>query len=79
MAYELKIEIYRIQEDKFASPLAEAPEDLSIHHNKNDVILIIGKDVWVKDYNNEEPDTYRKAIYSPEFIKINPWLFEKQK
>lgn len=77
MGYTLKIEQYKILKEEFVTPLAEAPRGLTVSHKKNDPVFIIGDDVWVKNYNIDEDDTYSKAIYSPEFVRINPWLFEK--
>jgi len=44
----------------------------------NDFVLIIGDEVWIQDKNFGKFGQYIQAIYSAEFVRINPLLFEKQ-
>jgi hypothetical protein len=82
MKHILKIEIYKILKEEFVTPLAEAPVDLTANYHKNDIIIIIGEEAWVTNRNletDETDDIYSLAVYSPEFVRINPWLFKKVK
>lgn len=83
MSYSTKIEIYRIKNAEFVTPLAQAPESKIARHSVGDFVIVINNEVWVKDksatYTGEsiDRDDYQKAVYSPAFVRINPSIFER--
>jgi hypothetical protein len=79
MGYIKKIEIYKIINAEFATPLACDPEIRKAGYNKGDFVFIIENEVWVTNNNLLEDDAYSLAIYSPGFVRMNTSLFEKIK
>ena len=80
MSYTKLIEVYRITNCDFVSPLAVAPATQAYKHKMGDFIFIIVGNVWIKngETNTEEnPNQYSLAAYSAEFVKLNKFLFEK--
>ena len=81
MSYTKIIEIYRITNCDFVSPLAIAPATQVYRHDVGDFLFIIDNAVWIKNtrITSDElnPDEYSQAAYSPEFVRINNKLFEK--
>ena len=43
-----------------------------------DFIMIVDDIVWVYDYSEDKKEHYSQATYNPEFVRLNPNLFEKQ-
>jgi hypothetical protein len=78
MSYTKKIEVYKILNDEFVTPLACAPETKKAQYYKGDFLYIIDNQVWVTNNNLLEEDEYSLAIYSPAFVRMNPSIFEKQ-
>jgi hypothetical protein len=75
MSYEKSIEVYRFKEN-IVTPLASNP-DKNADCGLGDLVLIIDRDVWVRDWNAEREEQFAKAIYGPEFVRINPQIFDK--
>ena len=69
------IEIYR-QKIELKTPVANSNRVANC--NIGDYIIIIDDVVWVYDYCDEKNEHYSQASYYPEFIRLNPNLFEKQ-
>lgn len=69
------VEIYRLAQP-FNTPLYENAEKIA-NCGVGDFVLIIGDDVWVQDNNEKENAQFVQAIYSVEFVRINPLLFSK--
>ena len=76
MSYTKVIEIYKILNSDFVTPLAEAPEEKKAKYIDGDLVIIFDNEVWVEDHNNGT-DEYSKAVYSPAFVRLNKMLFEK--
>ena len=53
-------------------------ESLIANCQVGDFVLIIGDEVWIQDVNDNKFGQYIQAIYTAEFVRINPLLFEKQ-
>jgi hypothetical protein len=79
MGYTLKIEIYRIINEEFVTPLACDPEIKKAGYYNGDFLFIIDNEVWVTNNNLIENDEYSLAVYSPAFVRMNTTLFEKIK
>lgn len=80
MLYTKLIEVYKITNCDFVSPLAIAPATQTYKHKMGDFIFIIDGNVWIKDgkTNTEKtPNQYSLAAYSAKFVAINKFLFEK--
>lgn len=76
MKTDTPIEIYKIKEN-FNSPLER-------DHNKiassgiGDYLLIINDEVWIRNWDDSKEDNFSKVVYSADFVRINPAIFEKQ-
>lgn len=75
MSYIKKIEIYKILNSDFVTPLSVAPKEKNAKYINSDFIFLFDDQVWVRNRDNE--DEYALAIYSPEFVRLNTMLFEK--
>ena len=53
-------------------------ESLVANCKVGDFVLIIGDEVWIQDENNTKFGQYIQAIYTAEFVRINPLLFARQ-
>lgn len=76
MPYEKKIEVYKVKEN-FNSPLASNPSKVA-SCTIGDFVIIIDDEVWVRDWNAQREEQFAMAIYTPEFVRINPFIFEQQ-
>jgi hypothetical protein len=76
MAYEQDIEVYK-QKVNFNSPLASNPNKCATCC-VGDLIVIIEGVVWVRDWSDDRKEQFAQAVYSPEFVRINPSIFDKQ-
>jgi hypothetical protein len=76
MGYVKNIEIYKVVVN-FNSPLASNPSKIA-NCSLGDFVLIFDDEVWVKNWNDDQEEQFAKAVYSPEFVKMNPSIFEKQ-
>ena len=79
MDYTKKIEIYRIINAEFVTPLAIAPEEKRAKYNEGDFVIIINNTdfVWVTNRDGVTEDEYALAVFSPAFVRMNPGIFEK--
>lgn len=77
MSYEKKIEIYKILDSNFVTPLAKKPNDDKASYIDGDLIIIFDEQVWVKNRDNQDDDEYSLAVYPPAFVRVNTKLFEK--
>jgi hypothetical protein len=75
MSYTKVIEIYKILNSDFVTPLAEAPEKKATYID-GDLVIIFDDKVWVENHDNGV-DEYSLALYSPSFVRLNKMLFEK--
>lgn len=76
MSYEKNIEVYKFKAN-IVTPLASDPHKHA-ECGLGDLVVIIDRDVWVRDWNSEREEQFALAIYSPEFVRINPLIFDKQ-
>lgn len=74
MNYTKNIEIYKIIEN-FKTPTASNPSECA-KCGIGDLLLIFDDEVWIKNWSDIKNE-YVKAIYSPEFVRINLAIFEK--
>lgn len=79
MAYTKKIEVYKIINAEFVTPLACAPETKKADYQNGDFLFIIDNQVWVTNNDLVELDEYSMAVYSPAFVRMNTTLFKKVK
>jgi hypothetical protein len=79
MGYTLKIEVYRLINDEFVTPLACDPETKKASYCVGDFLFIFDNQVWVTNHDLVGNDEYSLAIYSPAFVRMNTSLFEKIK
>ena len=77
MNYSTNIEVYKLLNALFRTPLKEAPEGLQANYIEGDLIIIMDNCVWVKNRERDGDNNYSLAIYGPEFVRINPTLFQK--
>lgn len=75
MSYHKNIELFKVIVN-FVSPLAEAPEISSVKHIIGDTVLIIDDEVWVRNWGDSNTFRFSKAIYTPDFVRMNKKLFE---
>jgi hypothetical protein len=76
MSYEKNIEIYKLIAN-FNIPLASNPTQKA-NDNIGDLIFIFDDQVWIRDWNDDREEQFALAVYSPEFVRMNPSIFEKQ-
>lgn len=76
MSYEKNIEVYKIKEN-IVTPLASDPK-MHAECGLGDLVLIIDNEVWIRDWVAGRPEQFAKAIYSPEFVRFNPLIFERE-
>ena len=76
MAYEKNIEIYKIKGD-LNTPLASNPSTPA-SCGVGDIIIIFDDEVWVRNWNDECPNQFAKAVYNPDFVRMNLNIFDKQ-
>lgn len=77
MSYSKNIEVYILLNALFRTPLAESPEKEQANYIEGDLVIIVNNTVWVKNRKEDGDDNYSQAIYTPEFVRINPMLFKK--
>lgn len=53
-------------------------ESLISETKVGDFVLIIGDEVWIQDKNDTKFGQYIQAVYSAEFVRINPLIFIRQ-
>ena len=75
MAYERKIEVYKVMGD-FNSPLASNPNQIA-KSLRECVVVILEDKVYVNDIVNGREETFAEAAYPPAFVKENPRIFLK--
>lgn len=75
MDYVKNIEIYRIKAE-FYSPLASNPNKAA-NCSLGDTVVIIDGIVYIRDWNDEREEQFAQALYSAEFVKLNPNIFDK--
>jgi len=68
------IEIFKIKSE-FQTPLRSSYEIANC--KIGDYILIIDEIVWVQDTNETRQEQYAEAIYTPQFVRVNPKMFQK--
>lgn len=73
--YVKKIEIYKLIEN-IATPLARNPNQIA-NCSLGDCLFIMDDEVWIRDWNELNTEQFSKAIYSPEFVRLNDKIFEK--
>ena len=76
MSYEKNIEIYKMKKDVI-TPLASNPK-IQASCTEGDFIIIIDNEVYVRDYVEGRSAQFAKADYSPDFVRMNKFLFEIQ-
>ena len=42
-----------------------------------DLVVIFDNQVWVRNWCDNHENEFVRAIYSPEFVRINPNIFDK--
>jgi hypothetical protein len=77
MTYTKKIEVYKIINAEFVTPLAVDPEVQRAAYDEGDFLFIIENEVWVTNNKLMENNEYSLAIYSQGFVRMNTTLFEK--
>lgn len=75
MGYEKKIEIYKVIQN-FKTPLASNPKQVA-NCSLGDYLVIMDDEVWIRDWNDNREEQFAKAVYSPEFVRMNQNIFEK--
>lgn len=75
MSYDKSIEIYE-QIGNFVSPLASNPKKHATC-TVGDIIIIIDRDVWVRNWDIDKDEQFSLAYYTPEFVRLNPNIFKK--
>jgi hypothetical protein len=75
MSYEKKIEIYK-QIVNFNAPLASNPSRIA-NSSIGSLLILIDDDVWVQDWNDSRVEQHAKAVFSQEFVRLNPTIFER--
>lgn len=70
-----QIEIYK-QKIKLVTPVSGSRRIANC--NIGDFIIIVEDKVMVYDYLDDKREHYSPASYTPEFVRLNPNLFEKQ-
>ena len=75
MSYFKKIEKYEIV-SHFNSPLKSNTNKTSTC-GFGDELYVIDNEVWLRDLEKGE-DEYTLANYTPEFVRNNPLIFQKQ-
>ena len=53
-------------------------ESLISNSKVGDFVLIIGDEVWIQDENGGKFGQYIQAVYTAEFVRINPLIFARQ-
>ncbi len=71
-----KIEIYKILNSNFVTPISGDPTK-TVSYIDNDFVFIFDNQVWVRNRNSGVDDDYSLAIYPPEFVRFNKSLFDK--
>lgn len=84
MSHICNIQIFRIKNTEFVTPLACSPDKEICKHKVGDLAIIVEDCVWVKNHNakfvpksGDIKSVYVKAVYSPAFVRINPSIFEE--
>jgi len=72
----IRIEIFKVLLD-FNSPIDDDTDDV-IQNCSGDYLFIIDGDVFIENMSDNEPNRYTKVVYSPEFVRMNKKIFEKQ-
>lgn len=75
MNYSINLEQYKILQD-FNTPLAIDNNEMA-NCEIGDSLFIIDEIVYITHKNDEYKDQFFRAIYEPDFVRINPNLFEK--
>lgn len=75
MSYFRDIETFELIVE-FNTPLASSPSNCT-NTPVGSLILIMDSDVWVRDIQENKPNQFSKAVYSPEFVRMNPKIFRK--
>lgn len=75
LLFDKEIEIYKIGED-INTPLAEGENKIA-NSNIGDYVIIIDEEVWIRNWGDNE-NLFSKALYSPDFVRINQKIFKKQ-
>jgi len=70
------VEIFKLKQDIKTPTFLD--EKLIANCKVGDFVLIIGDEVWIQDTNDNKFGQYIQAIYSAEFVRINPLLFARQ-
>ena len=76
MGYEKNIEVYKIKEN-FNTPLASNPSTPA-SCGVGDIVIIFDDEVWVRDWNDDRKEQFAKAVYNPDFVRMNTNIFDKQ-
>ena len=69
------IEIFKLKES-INTPLFEDEKKIA-NCQVGDFVLIVGDEVWIQNAYDGSRGQFSQAIYSAEFVRINPILFVK--
>ena len=69
------IEVYKLIAE-FKTPMANS--DKIANCGIGDFLIIINDVVWIQDKNFDRKEQYAETMFSSQFVKINPSIFQKQ-
>jgi hypothetical protein len=75
-SYLKDIEVYKLKEN-LKTPISESPNEIA-NNGIGDLVVIFDNQVWVRNWNDNHQNEFVRAIYSPEFVRINTNIFDKQ-
>jgi len=76
LQHHINIEVFKLAQ-AIKTPTFD-DESIIANCNVGDFVMIVGDQVWIQDTNEGKFGQYVKAIYTAEFVRINPLLFTLQ-
>jgi hypothetical protein len=71
--HHINIEVFKLSQ-AINTPTFD-DESIIANCKVGDFVMIVGDQVWIQDTNDGKFGQYVKAIYTAEFVRINPLLF----